>query len=96
MKMLVAVVEKERQTEFLDLLQGASISGYSVIPSVFGQGETGAHFGNRTFPGENAMVIALLTREELAGLGDRLRGFAARLRAEEAFKVIALDADILV
>ncbi|MBL8987283.1 MAG: hypothetical protein SFV24_00810 [Gemmatimonadales bacterium] len=96
MKMLVAVVEKERQQEVLELLREAAVKGFSVIPSVFGKGETGAHFGNRAFPGENSMILALVSPAELDQLSRSLGTFATRLRAEEAFKVIALDADLIV
>jgi nitrogen regulatory protein PII len=96
MKMIVAVVETARQSEVIALLQRLSVNGYSVIPSVFGKGETGAHFGNRTFPGENSMVMALVPKAGLDGLGEALRAFADGLLADEAFKVIALDADVLV
>ena len=94
--MIVAVVETERQAEVIDLLQVQGVNGYSVIPSVFGKGETGAHFGNRIFPGENSMIMALISKPEVEPLSQALRTFAAGLRTEEAFKVIVLDADILI
>jgi len=96
MKMVVAVIEQERQAEVAELIQRHAAGGYSVIPSVFGKGETGAHFGNRTFPGENSLIMALVSKAEFEGVSAALRGFAAGLRTEEAFKVIALDADIVV
>lgn len=92
MKMLVVVVEKARQEELLTLLREHGVSGFSVIPSVFGHGETGSHFGNRVFPGENTMIIALISRTALDALSQLLRTFAASLRAEEPFKATALDA----
>ncbi len=86
------VVEKAREAELLELLQREGVGGFSVIPSVFGRGESGAHFGTRVFPGENSMIIALVFRQALDALGPILRTFAAGLRTEEAFKATALDA----
>ena len=41
MRMIVAMLDKERRSEVTDLLRGRGVSGYSIIPSVFGKGETG-------------------------------------------------------
>jgi FAD/FMN-containing dehydrogenase len=94
-KLLVTVVERTRQDELIAVLKRCAVTGYSVIPSVFGAGETGAHFGTRAFPGENVMVLALISRLELDGLKQELDRFEKGLRPGEAFKALALDADSL-
>lgn len=96
MKLVVAVVDKEREPEALALLERSRVTGYSVIPSVFGKGLTGTHRGNRAFPGENVMIVALVSVAEYDGLARNFAEFAATLRGEEGLKVISLDAEAVV
>ena len=96
MKLLVVVVDELRQGDVIDLLQRFAITSYSIIPSVFGKGETGAHFGNRTFPGANAMILALISPGELDAVTPALRELHGRLHEEEGLKVIALDSDLII
>lgn len=96
MKMLVAVAESARQGEVIRILEGLGVQGYSVIPSVFGAGETGAHLGTRAFPGENVMILALVPAEAVGRIEAGLAAFSSGLRSREGFRVLALDADILV
>ncbi len=96
MKLVLVVIEKERQDDVGRVLEQSAISGYSVFPSVFGRGESGSHFGNRIFPGENVMFMALVSRPQVEGVVAALRTFGSGLRSEEAFKVIALDADVVI
>jgi hypothetical protein len=95
MKLLVVIVDHQRLEDLLAVLRRSGITGYSVVPSVFGAGETGRHLGTRAFPGENTMVFALVSKLEFEGLRAELQRFGEGLGAGEAFKVMGLDAEAL-
>ena len=96
MKLVLVVVEKERQEDVGRVLRQCAITGFSLFPSVFGSGGTGTHLGNRVFPGENVMFMVLVNRLQCAGVVEALTAFAAGLRREEAFKVISTDAEVII
>ena len=96
MKLVVVTVDKEVQPEVLDLLERHGVSGYSIIPSVLGRGETGTHLGTRAFPGENVMVLALVPGARLPALQAGLAELEAGLRPGQGLMAIGLDADRLL
>jgi hypothetical protein len=96
MKLLVTVVDRERVAEVTSLLDASGVPGYSLLPDVFGRGTTGAHLGTRAFPGENAMVLALVSPEEAAGLTGGLRDLKHGFLAGQGLMAFALDAAPLV
>lgn len=96
MKLLVVVVDRERVGDITALLDGMGVTGYSLLPTVLGRGETGAHLGSRAFPGENAMVLALVVPSEAAGLTEGLRELKTRFLSGQGLMAFALDAVPLV
>lgn len=96
MKMVLVVVAKERVADMERVLQRCALAGYSLFPSVFGKGETGTHLGTRVFPGENVMFMALVNRLQFDGVVMALKDFGATLPPEDAFKVIGLDASVVI
>jgi hypothetical protein len=96
MKLLVVVADQDRVGEITALLDGAGVTGYSLLPTVLGRGETGAHLGNRAFPGENAMVLALVGPVEAASLTEGLREVKRRFLPGQGLMAFALDAVPLV
>ena len=96
MRLLVVVVDRERVGDITALLDGMGVTGYSLLPTVLGRGETGAHLGSRAFPGENAMVLALVVPSEAAGLTEGLRELKTRFLAGQGLMAFALDAVPLV
>jgi hypothetical protein len=96
MRLLVVVVDRERVGEVTALLDGLGVTGYSLLPTVLGRGETGAHLGSRAFPGENAMVLALVASAEAAGLTEGLRELKTRFLSGQGLMAFALDAVPLV
>lgn len=96
MRLLVVVVDRERAGDVTALLDGVGVTGYSLLPTVLGRGETGAHLGSRAFPGENAMVLALVAPAEAAGLTEGLRELKPRFLSGQGLMAFALDAVPLV
>ena len=96
MRLLVVVADQDRVGEVTALLDGAGVTGYSLLPTVLGRGETGAHLGSRAFPGENAMVLALVGPVEAAGLTEGLREIKRRFLPGQGLMAFALDAVPLV
>jgi hypothetical protein len=72
------------------------VTGYSLLPTVLGRGDTGIHLGTRAFPGENAMVLALVGPEEATGLTEGLREIKHRFLSGQGLMAFALDAVPLV
>jgi hypothetical protein len=95
MKLVVIAVDQERQGDVIAVLEQAGVRGYSIIPSVLGRGETGAHFGTRAFPGANAMVIALVSPAELERARAGLQAVEASLRPGQGLMAFGLPADPL-
>ncbi len=96
MKLLVVVVDRDRVGEVTSLLDGAGVTGYSLLPDVLGKGETGAHLGTRAFPGENAMVLALVPPAGAAGLTEGLRDIKHGFLPGQGLMAFSLDANPLV
>ncbi len=96
MKLLVTVVDHERVSDVTTLLDGSGVTGYSLLPDVLGRGTTGAHLGTRAFPGENAMVLALVSPEQAEGLTAGLRELKHGFLAGQGLMAFALDAVPLV
>jgi len=96
MRLLVVVVDRERVGDVTALLDGVGVTGYSLLPTVLGRGETGAHLGSRAFPGENAMVLALVALAEAAGLTEGLRELKTGFLSGQGLMAFALDAVPLV
>jgi hypothetical protein len=96
MKLLVVVVDRERVGDVTTLLDGMGVTGYSLLPTVLGRGETGAHLGSRAFPGENAMVLALVVPSQAAGLTEGLRELKTRFLSGQGLMAFRLDAVPLV
>ena len=96
MKLAVIAVDKARQNDVVAVLDAHGVPGYSLIPSVLGRGDTGAHFGTRAFPGDNAMIVALVTADQLTAVRAGLRTLSGTLRAGQGLMAIGLDAEQLV
>jgi hypothetical protein len=96
MKLAVVTVDKERKDEVVALFDRAGVTGYSLIPSVLGRGHTGKHLGTRAFPGDNAMVLALVPPGQLAELRERLAALGDDFRAGQGLMAFGLDAEPLL
>ncbi len=96
MKLLVVAVDKENESDVIRVLEDTVVSGYSIIPRVLGRGATGAHLGTRAFPGENAMVVALVPAAKVEPLKESLAALHERLRPGQGLTALVLDADRLV
>ena len=96
MRLLVVVVDRERVGDITSLLDGEGVTGYSLLPIVLGHGETGAHLGTRAFPGENAMVLAMVGAEQAISLTAGLREVKRTFLSGQGLMALALDAVPLV
>jgi hypothetical protein len=96
MKLLVVVLDRDRVGDVTALLDGAGVTGDSLVPSVLGRGDTGAHLGTRAFPGENAMVLALVGPAQAGSVSEALREMKHRFLSGQGLMAFALDAVPLV
>lgn len=96
MRLVVVVVDRERAGEVTSLFDAGGVTGYSLLPDVLGRGESGGHFGTRAFPGENAMVLALVPHAQATGLTDALRDLKRKFLSSQGLMAFALDAVPLV
>lgn len=96
MRLIVAVVDRDRVEEITALFDVAGVTGYSLLPAVLGRGDTGAHLGTRAFPGENAMVLALVSPEQAHRLTVGLREAKRDFLSGQGLMAFALDAVPLV
>ena len=96
MRLLVVVVDRERVGDITSLLDAERVTGYSLLPTVLGHGETGTHLGTRAFPGENAMVLAMVEGEQAISLTAGLREVKRTFLSGQGLMALALDAVPLV
>ena len=96
MRLLVVVVDRDRAGDVTALLDRVGVTGYSLLPTVLGRGETGAHLGSRAFPGENAMVLALVPAAQATSLSEGLREIKHTFLSGQGLMAFALDAAPLV
>ena len=79
MKMLVLIFRHPFQEEILSLLKNEKIQAYTMIPKVYGMGETGAAFGSFTSQGENSLVLLALDNEPAQRMIEAFRALRSRL-----------------
>ena len=96
MKLLVVVLDRDRVGDVTALLDGAGVAGYSLLPTVLGRGDTGAHLGTRAFPGENAMVLALVDPAQAGSVTAALLEMKHGFLSGQGLMAFALDAVPLV
>ncbi|MGE0556104.1 MAG: PG0541 family transporter-associated protein [Gemmatimonadales bacterium] len=96
MKLTVVTVDKERKGDVVELFERAGVTGYSLIPSVLGSGQTGKHLGSRAFPGDNAMLLALVPAAQLETLQRGLRALEQELRPGQGLMAFKMDAEQLL
>jgi len=96
MKLAVVTVDKERKGDVVEVFERAAVTGYSLIPSVLGSGQTGKHLGTRAFPGDNAMVLALVPAAQLEAVQDGLRALQAELRPGQGLMAFRMEAEPLL
>jgi len=96
MKLAVVTVDKERKGDVVEVFERAGVTGYSLIPSVLGSGQTGKHLGTRAFPGDNAMVLALVPAAQLEAVQDGLRALHEELRPGQGLMAFRMEAEPLL
>jgi len=96
MKLAVVTVDKERKDDVVALFERVGVTGYSLIPSVLGRGHTGKHLGTRAFPGDNAMVLALVPPAQLGELREGLAKLQEDFRAGQGLMAFGLEAEPLL
>ena len=60
MKMLFLVTDSEYEPNCLSALKDEGVTGYTVIPEVYGYGSSGAKMGDRQHPGASVLVFAVV------------------------------------
>lgn len=66
MKMLFMVTDSEYEPHCMNTLKEKGVTGYTVVPEVFGAGKEGLKMGDRVHPGASAIVVAVVP-DEAAG-----------------------------
>jgi len=68
MKMLFLVTDSEYEPHCLTTLKEKGVTGYTVVPNVFGAGRTGLKMGDRVHPGASVVVIAVVPDDVVSDL----------------------------
>ncbi len=80
MKMLFLVTDSEYEPHCMNTLRENGVTGYTVIPEVFGAGRTGSKMGDRVHPGASMVIIAVVPDEVIPGLMECIQGCIADKR----------------
>lgn len=73
MKMLMIICPDSRQEALRELLGKHAVHAYSEIPGILGEGKTGKHLDNRTWPGKSALIFTAVPDEKESELVATLR-----------------------
>jgi nitrogen regulatory protein PII len=84
MKMLTIVTDTELVSECAQALHDHGVSGYSLLPEVFGVGRSGEKMGNRLHPGASSMILAVIDDGAVAETLRSIRECVARHAPNEA------------
>jgi hypothetical protein len=68
MKMLFLVTDSEYEPHCMTTLKEKGVTGYTVIPDVFGAGKSGLKMGDRVHPGASVVVIAVVPDDAVPSL----------------------------
>ena len=74
MKMLFLVTDSEYEPHCMNTLRDKGVTGYTVIPNVFGAGSTGLKMGDRVHPGASVVVISVVPDEAVPDLMACIQG----------------------
>lgn len=83
MKMLVLTFRDSLQEELLSLLTREKIQAFTMIPKVYGLGETGAAAGSLMSHGENSLVLIMLADESAKRMTEAFRSLRAQLSQQQ-------------
>ena len=73
MKMLFLVTDSEYEPHCMTTMKEKGVTGYTVIPDVFGAGRSGLKMGDRVHPGASVVVLAVVPDEAARGLMECIR-----------------------
>ena len=73
MKMLFLVTDSEYEPHCMNTLREKGVTGYTVIPQVWGAGASGMKRGDRVHPGASVVVVSVVPDEAVSGLMDCIR-----------------------
>ncbi len=79
MKLAVLVVPREARDDAEAALESVGAFGFTEIPSVYGEGSTGARFGSRTAPGVSDLIFVAVEDSRVAPMRKALSSVEARL-----------------
>ena len=78
-------------TELVEkILDGCEITEYVRYPLVDGCDVDGKHFGTQVFPGNNAVIQALMAEEKVTGLLEALGRFREEKKAHEHLRAAVI------
>jgi hypothetical protein len=78
-KLVVLVVPREARDETEAALESVGAIGFTEVPSVYGEGSTGARFGSRTAPGVSDLVFVAVEDSRVGPIRTALSSLEARL-----------------
>lgn len=73
MKLLMLIVPTESRDKIESALQEESVFGYTEVPSVLGNGQTGLRLGSRAFPETSSLILIVLQDEKVDTLIEALK-----------------------
>jgi hypothetical protein len=93
MKMLLIVTDSEYEPHCMNMMREKGISGYTVIPTVFGAGRSGAKMGDRVHPGASSLILAAVQDAAVPEILSCIRTCIAEHRLCESTHAWAVPVD---
>jgi hypothetical protein len=90
MKMLMIFCTAPGATPLLELLEGMGLRGYTLIPEVFGAGQTGRHMGTRAHPGVSSLVLLTVPEADAGRVLQALEEHRGQCAPGEGFHAVQL------
>jgi hypothetical protein len=92
-KLLLLMYAGRDPSRISSVLDAHGAAGWSLLREVTGAGAHGRHEGNRTFPGEAAMLVSIVPDADVAPLRAALREAAGALPAGESLHVAVMPVE---
>lgn len=75
MKLVLVICRASLERDVLDVIAGAGVSAFSIVPAVLGIGQSGKALHDYPWPGSNTLVLVALEASRAADLVAALVAF---------------------
>ena len=96
MKMLMIFCTAPGASPLLEMLDGMGMRGYTLVPEVFGAGQTGRHMGTRAHPGVSSLVLLTVVEDDAAKVLKALEEHRGHCAPGEGFHAVQLPVETVL